>query len=121
MRLVQTFGAMLQHFHQARLIQHRIGVRRAYQAGDAALHGGLHFRFQRSLVFVAGFTQTRTQVDQTRRHHQTVGVNRFVGGKIGGGCANTDDLACGNEQILLGVDIVFGVDQTAVFDVKFHL
>jgi hypothetical protein len=85
------------------------------------LHGGLHFRFQRSFVFVTGLTQPRTQIDQARRHNQAAGINRLVGGKIGGGGANADDLAGGNKQILLRVDIVCGVDQTAVFDVKFNL
>jgi hypothetical protein len=74
-RLVQLFGAELEHLHQAGLVQHRVGVGRADQAGDATGHGGGHFAFQHAGVLVAGLAQARRQIHQTRQHDAARGVD----------------------------------------------
>ena len=114
--LVLRLGAVLQHLHQARLIEHGIGVGRAHQARDTALQGRLQFRFQGRLVFVAWLAQARGQVDQAGRNHQAGRVKRGVGGEAGRGAAHGDHLAVGDEQVLQAIDAVGRVDQVAVLD-----
>jgi hypothetical protein len=58
---VQLLGAELEHLHQAGLVEHRVGVGRADQAGHAAGHGGGHFGFEHALVLVAGLAQARAR------------------------------------------------------------
>jgi hypothetical protein len=65
-RLVQLFRAELEHLHQTGLVQHRVGVGRADQAGDATGHGGGHFGFEHAFVLVARLAQARRQVHQAR-------------------------------------------------------
>ena len=105
-RQVKRLGAMLEHFHQAGLVQRRIGVGRTGEAGDAARRRGQHFRFQRRLVFVAGFAQARRQVDQARADHQAGGVEHAVGIEAGRRLAHGGDLAGGDKQVRLRVDVV---------------
>ena len=114
--LVLRLGAVFQHFHQARLIQHRIGVGRAHQARDAALQGRLQFRFQRRLVFVARLAQARGQVDQAGGHHQAGRVKGGISRETGRGAAHGQHFAIGDKQVLQAIDAVGRVDQVAVLD-----
>ena len=98
--LVQVARAVLEHLDQARLVQHRVGVRRADQGGHAALHRRLHFRFQRGLVFVARLAQARRQVDQARRDHQAGGVDGALGLEAGGRAADAAILPSAMIQVL---------------------
>jgi hypothetical protein len=91
---VQLFGAELEHLHQARLVQHRVGVGRADQAGHAAGHGGGHFAFEHAFVLMARLAQARRQVHQARRDDAAGGVDRLVGREVGGDGADGDDAAC---------------------------
>ena len=81
MRLVQAGGAVFQHLDQARFVQYGVGVGRAYQAGDAAVHRRQHLGFERGLVFVAGLAQARRQIDQTGRDDQVGCVDHALGGE----------------------------------------
>jgi len=56
---IQTFRAVLEHFHKARFIERRVGVGGTGEARDAARDRGLHFRCERRLVFEARFAQPR--------------------------------------------------------------
>jgi hypothetical protein len=57
MRLVERARAVLQHLHEARLVQRRVGVGRTGEARDSAGDGRLHLRFERRLVLEAGLAQ----------------------------------------------------------------
>ncbi len=58
-RLIEQARAMLEHLDQARLVERRIGVRRAGQVGNAAGDRRRHFRFERGLVFESRLAQPR--------------------------------------------------------------
>ena len=105
-RLVEVLGAELEHFDQPRFVERRIGVGRTGEAGDAAGDRGVHFRFERRHVFEARLAQPRGEIDQARAHDQPARIDGAVGGEALGGVADGDDLAGGNEHILLGVDAV---------------
>ncbi len=120
MRLVQVAGAELEHFDQAGLVKHGVGIRRTHQRGHATGHGGGHLRFERRLVFVARLTQAGGQVDEPRTDDQPGGVDGLVGVEIRWRAADADHLARGEVQILLRVDAVGRVDQAAALDMQFH-
>jgi hypothetical protein len=54
---------MLEHLHQAGLVQRRVGVGRAGKAGHAAGDRRLQLRFQGRLVFEPGLAQARGNID----------------------------------------------------------
>ena len=114
--LVLRLGAVFQHFHQARLIKHGVGVGRADQARDAALQGSLQFRFQGRLVFVARLAQARGQVDQAGGHHQAGSIKGGIGPETGRDAAHGQHFAIGDKQVLQAIDAVGRVDQVAVLD-----
>ena len=78
-RARQRLGAPAQHVDQPRLVERRVGVRRAGEAGDAAGERGVHLRFERRLVLVARLAQPRREVDEARRDDQALGVDDAVG------------------------------------------
>ena len=92
--------AVLEHFDQARLVERRVGVGRAGEAGDAAGRGGRHFRFERGLVFEARLAQPRRKVDQAGADDAAGGVDGGVRLEAGRRrAANADYLALGDEDI----------------------
>ena len=106
MGLRQVAGAVLEHLHQARLIQRWVGVRRADKACDPTGHRRLHFRLQRGAVFKARLAQPGREVDEPGSHHGTLGVEHPVCGEVRQRLArrqNGLDAAIGNEEVLKGV------------------
>ena len=69
----------MQHFDEPGLVERRIGVGRAGEAGDAARRRGLHLRFQGRLVFETRFAQARGEIDEARDIRSARGVDRAVG------------------------------------------
>ncbi|OIQ68727.1 hypothetical protein GALL_496740 [mine drainage metagenome] len=120
MRQIEQLGAVFEHFHQPRFVQHRIGVRRTGQAGDAAGCGGLQFALQRGLVFESGLAQAGRQVHQAGADHQASGVDGLAGVEVLRRLLDADNPACCNIQVLHCIDIVFRVDQPAVLDAYLH-
>ena len=98
-RATQVFRAVAQHFNQAGLIENRVGVRRADQAGDAARDGRVHFGRQRVLEFIARFAQARAQINQARSHYQAGRINCFSGFEPGWRCANRHNFFTADEDI----------------------
>ena len=119
-RLVQALGSHLEHFNQARLVEHGVGVGRADQAGDAACNGCAHFAFQHAGVFVAWLAQACAQVDQARGDDAACGVQAPVGRETAGRFADGDDAACGNGDVGHFVAAAGRVNHTALFDEEFH-
>ncbi len=111
---------VLEHFHQARLIERRIRVGRAGEAGHAARGGGGHLRLQGGPILETGLAQPRREVDQAGADHQAVGLDDPVGMETLGRAADAGDLAGGDEQIALRVDAVGGIDEATVPDMDFH-
>ena len=75
-RLVERASAVLQHLDQARLVERRIGVRRTGEARHPSGHRGVHFRFERGLVFEARLAQPRGKVDESGADDQSARVDR---------------------------------------------
>ena len=120
MRLVEILGAELEHFHQTRLVERWVGVRRAGQAGDAAGNGRLHFGFECRQIFKARFAQAYGEIDQSGTDDTTGRIDDAVGGESRRRIADGNDLACGDKDIAFGIHAVLRVDQAAVLDMDFH-
>ena len=120
MGAVELFGPVAEHFDEAGFVQHRIGVRRNGQAGDAAGHGCVEFGFEGGPVFETGFAQAGGQVDEAGRDDEIAGIDGVGGFEAVRGGADADDLAVGDEDVLPGVDAIGRVDETAVTDVDVH-
>jgi hypothetical protein len=76
---IEHARAMLEHFDQTGLVQHRIGVGRAGEAGDAARHRRRHFGFQRGAIFEPRLAQSGAQIDQARRDDEAGCIDHAVG------------------------------------------
>ena len=113
-RLVQAACAMHQHFNQTWLVQHRIGIGRTDQTGDATGQCRLQFGFQRGLVFITGFAQAHRQVDETGSDDQTGSVYGLVGLEASGRLADGGDFAVDDEHVVAGVDLVGRINHAAV-------
>jgi hypothetical protein len=119
-RALQLLGAELEHFDQARLVEHGVGVGRAHQAGHAARDGRGHFALQHAFVFVARLAQARGEVHEARRDDAARGVDGAVGLEAGGQAADAGDLAVGDGDVGLLVGARCGVDDAAVGDKDVH-
>ena len=119
-RLVQRARAVLEHLHQARLIQRRIGIGRTGQRGHPARHRRIHLGFQRGLVFVARLAQARGNIDQTGHHDQAGGIDHLLRHKTLRRLADRSDALVGDEHILLRIDLVLRVDQATILDMNVH-
>ena len=72
MGLGQQPRAVLEHFHQTRLIERWVGIGWADQSGYTASDGCTHLGFQRGLVFETRLTQPRRQVDEAWQYPQAL-------------------------------------------------
>ncbi len=117
---IETLGPVLEHLHQTRLVERRVGVGRAGETRDAARDRGLHFRRERRLVLETRFSQARGEVDQARAHHQAIRGYRALGAKSRGGLAECGDFSVRHEDVLFRIDAVPRIDHAAVLDVDCH-
>src|SRR5204862_1784476 len=104
-----------QHIDQSGLVERRIGIRRTgearYAAGDRRLHLGL----ERRLVFETRLAQPRRDIDEARRRHQPLGIDRALrAGEL------LADLAVGDVQVALAVPAARRVDDVRVLDRELH-
>ena len=76
-RLVERARAVLQHLDETGLVERRIGVGRAGEAGHAAGDRRAHFRFERRLVFEARLAQARRR-DRSARERRRARVASIV-------------------------------------------
>ncbi len=112
--------ALLEHFDETGLVERRVGVGGAGEAGHAAGHRRVHLRFQRRLVFESGLAQPRGEIDQSRRHDAAGGVEHASGLPARRRRADRHHLAGGEVQRGGAIDPVPGVDEPAVGDFDFH-
>ena len=71
-------------------------------------------------MFLAGLTQARSQIDQTRRHDVALRIDHATGTKTRRRLADGHDAACGNRHIGSLVQAAGGVDDAAVLNQDFH-
>ena len=118
----QLAGTELQHVHQAGLIERRIGVGRADQAGHTAGRGRIQFRLQHAFMLVTGFAQPRRQVNQARcaTTQPLASMTRAEVSKSGGNAANGNDASGGHGHIGAFVAATGWVDHAAVANQDFH-
>ena len=117
---VQAGRAPREHLDQPRLVERRIGVGRAGEAGDAAGDRGEHLRLERRLVLEARLAQPRGEVDEPRRDDEAGGVDDSVGREALGRAGDAGDPALGDVEVGGAVDAVLRVDEPAAFDVDLH-
>ena len=115
-RAAQILGAVTQHLHQPRLIEYRVGVGWADQAGDAAGDRSVHFRNQCVFEFIARFAQARAQINQARSHDQACGIDRLVSLKPGWQHADCGDFFTRDEDVRHVVQPRGRINHTAVAD-----
>ena len=119
-RLVERARAVFQHFDESGLVERRIGIGRAREAGDAAGDRRVHLRFQRRLVFETGLAQACGNIDEPGRDDETAGVDDALGVPSVRRRADRRHLARGDVERSDAVDPVGGIDQAAVGDLDFH-
>ena len=119
-RLVLLLGTELEHFHQALLVKHRLGIGRADQAGHAAGHGSRHLGLQHAFMLVTGLAQTHGQVHQTRQHPLARGVDFTLGHKTIGHRADGGDHAAIDGDIGLLVETSCRVHHPAIANQNLH-
>ena len=85
-------GGAVDEFDHRGIVDHRIGVRRTKQCGNAAARGRRSLAGQRAFVLEAGFPQTGGEVDQPRADDLTGRVDDFVSDKFGRRVADGDHL-----------------------------
>jgi len=120
-RGLQLLGAELEHLDQAGLVEHRVGVGRAHEAGHAARDGRGHFAFEHAFMLIAGLAQPRGEVDEARRDDAARGVDGAFGLEAcRNAAADAGDLSVGDGDVGLLVDARRGVDDAAVGDVDVH-
>ena len=71
-------------------------------------------------MFLAGLTQARGQIHQSRGQDMTLGIDHATGTKTRRSLANGHDAACGNRHIGSLVQAAGGVDDAAVLNQDFH-
>ena len=123
-RLVSGGSTIFEHFDESRFVQYRVGIRRADQTGDTAGDGGLHFGFQGGLVFVSRLTEASRQIDKSGCDDQSAGINGSVRSEAGyrlAGFGNGENFSVGNGDASDAVGLAGRIDQTSVFDKKFHV
>ena len=109
-----------QHIDQARLVQRRIGIRRAGDAGDAAGDGGLHLGLERSLVFESRFPQPRADIHQTRGDDEPFRIDNLVGARVlCAGVERRDTLAV-YQHVANCVPPACRIDDASTLDQYFH-
>ncbi|MNN06603.1 hypothetical protein D3C81_1193980 [compost metagenome] len=113
-------GAVEGQFDHGRRVQHRLGLRRAAQAGDAAGSGGAGFAGDGALAGVARLAQAHRQVDQAGRGDQAVGGDLLLGGEAGRRRAEGDDAAVLDVDVAGAVEGAGRVDHAGAVDADFH-
>ena len=120
MRAIERAGPVLEHLHQPRLVEGRIGVGRAGEAGDTAGDRRSHLRVQRRLVFEARLAQPRRNIDQPGADDEPRRVEHAVGMPSGGSVPQRGHLAGGDVERRLAIGSVLRVDHAPVFDLDLH-
>jgi len=112
-RLADLGTAMDQAVSQFRLVERGVGIRRYDDAGHATGDG----RGQFGLDGV----QAGTEVDETRTHDATGGIDELIGSKTGRSLADAGHLAIGDIQRSTADDAVLRVDDAAVLNNDVHV
>ena len=86
-------GAVQDQFGDGRGVQHRFGVRRAAQAGDATCRSGAGLAGDGAFAAVARLAQGNVEVNQPGGGHQTLGLDSLRRGETGWRCTDGNDLA----------------------------
>ena len=109
----EQFGAVMQHFHQTRHIQYRLGVGWADHTGDASGHGRSQFGGKHA-------AQAHRKIDQTGRHHAAPGVDGLVCSKAFGQRTDGKNFPFGNRNVGNRIKATDGVNHAASQDQDIH-
>ena len=113
-------GAVEDQLGDGGSVQHRLGLRREAQAGDAPGGGGAGFAFDAALAAVARLAQGDAQVYQAGRGDQAGGVDFLGGVEAFGGVADGDDAAGLDVQVADLVQAAGRVDQVGATNTDGH-
>src|SRR3569623_2655682 len=101
-------------------IDHRIGVGRTTQGGNAAARRSRGLAGAGGLVFMTGFAQVGAEVHPPGADHVAASVDFPIGTKYRGRIAERDDTAVGDPEVAHAVGVVGRIDHAAVADDDAH-
>ncbi|MCY1301268.1 hypothetical protein D9M68_731230 [compost metagenome] len=113
-------GAVEDQLGDRRGVEHRLGQRRAAQAGDAAGGGGQGLAGDAALAAVARLAQGHGEVDQPGRGDQALGVEAAFGDEAGRRLADAGDLGILDIQVGDLVEAAGRIDDAGAEDVGAH-
>ncbi len=119
-RLADLPRAVLQHLDEAGLVERRIGVGRARKAGDAAGRRRGELRFERRLVLETRLAQPRGEIDESRTHDATGGIDHPVGPPVARRFADARDHFRIDEERRCAIERLRRIDQPAIADFDLH-
>ncbi|MNZ41518.1 hypothetical protein D3C78_590700 [compost metagenome] len=113
-------GAVEDQFGHGRGVQHRLGLRRAAQAGDTAGDGGAGFTGDVAFAAVARLAQGHAEVDQAGRGDQAISLDRAAGVEAGRGGTDGGNAAAVQVQVGDLVQAAVGVDDPGAENTDGH-
>ena len=113
-------GAVQDQFGHRRGVQHRLGLRRAAQAGDTAGNGGAGFAGDVAFAAVTRLTQGHAQVNQARCGDQAIGLYRTAGAETGRCGANGGNAATVQVQVGHLIQAGRGIDDPGAKNADGH-
>ena len=113
-------GAVEDQFGDCRGVQHRFGLRRAAQAGDATGDRCAGLAGDVAFAAVARLTQGDAEVDQARGCHQAIGLDRAGGAEAGRRCADGGDATAIEVQVGDGIQAAGRIDDPGADNADGH-
>ena len=113
-------GAVQDQLGHRRGVQHRLGLRRAAQAGDTAGHGCAGFTRDVAFAAVTRLAQGHAQVHQARCGNQAIGLDRAAGAEAGWRGADGGNAATVQVQVGDLVQAGFGIDDPGAKNTDGH-
>ncbi|MNV50811.1 hypothetical protein D3C71_1428380 [compost metagenome] len=113
-------GTVEDQFGHGRGVQHRLGLRRAAQAGDATGHGGAGLAGDVAFAAVARLAQGHAEVDQAGRGDQAISLDRAAGAEPGRGGTDGGNAAAVQVQVGDLVQAAVGVDDPGAENTDGH-
>jgi hypothetical protein len=113
-------GPATNQLHHRRFVNHRIGVGRADQRGNASSGGGFTLAGDSRLVFVARFPQTGAEINQARTDDTAISGNLPIRRKAVRGLTDADDVTVSDKQVQQRINLMRGIKQSATANGDTH-
>ena len=119
-RATLQLGTVMQHFHQTSFVEHRRGVGRTHQGGDATSRSRGALAAELASPRATRLTQACTQVHQTGHHDATSGIHHLVRHKVVCYIFNSYHRTIGEGYIGFFIKTTGRIDDAATLDQYLH-